>query len=123
MLVDDSPVILSIIEDILNTEIEFDVELFPFLDSAKAKQFFLTIAPDFVITDIDMPNVNGYDLIEYIKSVASTPILAMSGSSFEDNCTDTILHCSELFGADHKILKSDLSEKFSVLVAEIINTL
>lgn len=122
MLVDDSPVILSIIEDMLNTKIAFDIELFPFLDSVKAKEQFLTILPDFVITDIDMPSISGYDLIEYIKSVASTPILAMSGSSFDDNCTNTILHCSELYGADHKILKSDLSEKFPALVANIIST-
>lgn len=123
MLVDDSPVILNIIEEIIKTSIEFDIELTPFLDSELAKKQFLNILPDFVITDIDMPKVNGYELIEYIKSVANTPIIAMSGSSFEDNSTDTILHCSKLYGADHKILKSELSGKFSTLVVDIIESL
>jgi len=123
MLVDDSPVILSVIEGIFNTEVKLDIELFPFLDPSLAKEQFLSLLPDFVITDIDMPNVTGYDLIEYIKSVGNTPILAMSGSSFDDNCTNTILHCSKLYGADHKILKSELPEKFSTLVTDIISSL
>jgi len=123
MLVDDSPVILSIIEGILKTEIKIDIELLSFLDPSLAKSQFLNILPDVVITDIDMPNINGYDLIEYIKSVTNTPILAMSGSSFDDNCTNTILHCSKLSGADHKILKSELPEKFSTLVTDIILSL
>jgi len=123
MLVDDSPVILSIIEGILKTEVKFDIELLSFLDPRLAKEQFMDILPDFVITDIDMPNVTGYDLIEYIKSVANTPILAMSGSSFDNNCTNTILHCSKLAGADHKILKSELPEKFSSLVTAIILSL
>ena len=123
MLVDDSPIILSVIKDIINTTIKYDIELLPFLDSALAKEQFLSISPDFVITDIDMPKVNGYELIEYIKSVANTPIIAMSGSQFEDNSTNTILHCSKLYGADHKILKSELSEKFSALVTDVIESI
>jgi len=123
MLVDDSPVMLSVIEGIFNTEINFDIELLSFLDPSLAKEQFLHILPDFVITDIDMPNVTGYDLIEYIKSVATTPILAMSGSSFDDNYTSTILHCSKLYGADHNILKSELPEKLSSLVTHIISSM
>ena len=123
MLVDDSPVMLSLIEELIKTEVKVDIELVSFVDPSLAKAQFISIAPDFVITDIDMPNVTGYDLIEYIKSVANIPILAMSGSSFEGNCTDTILHCSELYGADHKILKSDVPEKFAALVIKIINSI
>jgi CheY-like chemotaxis protein len=123
MLVDDSPVMLSIIEGILKSEVKLDIELLSFLDPSLAKAQFLSLLPDFVITDIDMPDVTGYDLIEYIKSVANTPILAMSGSSFDGNCTNTILHCSKLYGADHKILKSEVPEKFSTLVTQILSSL
>ena len=123
MLVDDSPAMLSIIEGLIKTEVILDIEVLPFQDASLAKAQFLSISPDVVITDIDMPNVTGYDLIEYIKSVANTPILAMSGSSFENNSTDTILHCSELYGADHQIHKSDLAEKFSDLITEIITAI
>ncbi|NQZ25492.1 MAG: response regulator [Colwellia sp.] len=123
MLVDDSPAMLRLIEGLIKTEVELDIEVLSFQDASLAKAQFLSISPDVVITDIDMPNVTGYDLIEYIKSVANTPILAMSGSSFENNSTDTILHCSELYGADHQILKSDLAENFSSLVMEIITAI
>ena len=123
MLVDDSPVILSILEEIINTEVKFDIELHPFLNSTLAKKQFLQLLPDFVITDIDMPEVNGFDLIEYIKSVKDTPIIAMSGSSFEGNCTQTILHCSELSGADHNINKSDLPERISPLITKVISSI
>ncbi len=118
MLVDDSSVMLSVIEEIINTEVIFDIELLPFLDPTLAKGQFLNILPDFVITDIEMPHFDGLQFIEYIKSVSPTPILAMSGSSF----TDMILHCAKLAGAEYIIFKDEVAENISQLISEIIAT-
>ena len=120
MLVDDSSVMLSIIEEIINTEVIFDIELLPFLEPTLAKEQFLNILPDFVITDIEMPHFDGLQFIEFIKSVSTTPILAMSGSSIKNNSTDMILHCAKLSGAEYIISKDEVAENISQLISEII---
>jgi len=122
MLVDDSSVMLSVIEEIINTEVIFDIELLPFLDPTLAKGQFLNILPDFVITDIEMPHFDGLQFIEYIKSVSPTPILAMSGSSLKNNSTDMILYCAKLSGAEYTIFKDEVAENISKLISEIITT-
>jgi len=120
MLVDDSQVILSLIKEIINTDVRYETEVITFSKAALAKDKFLTINPDVVITDIEMPDFDGLQLIEYIKSVSTTIILAMSGSQFKDNSTDTILHCAQTIGADYRVMKDDIAEKLSSLVTDII---
>ena len=122
MLVDDSKIILSLIKEIINTDVIYDTEVITFSDAGLAKEQFLQINPDFVITDIEMPVFDGFQLIEYIKSVSTTTILAMSGSEFKNNNTETILFCARAIGADYGILKGDISEQLSLLVTEIIIT-
>lgn|GEM_PF-1784944 len=120
MLVDDSQVLLSLIKEIINADVLFDTEVIPFSNASLAKEQFLLINPDVVITDIEMPDFDGLQLIEYIKSVSKTIILAMSGSNFKENSTETILFCAQAMGADYGILKDDISEKFSLLATDII---
>ncbi len=122
MLVDDSQALLKLIQGIISAEVKFDTEVFTFSNAVVAKEQFSKISPDFVITDIEMPNFDGYQLIEYIRSISATTILAISGSNHEDNCTNTILHCAKLHGADYSILKKDIVENFSSLITEMIVT-
>lgn len=120
MLVDDSATILTLIEKIINTDVNFDTQITSFLDSSLAKEQFLEINPDFVITDIEMPHVDGFQLIEYIKSIKNTPILAMSSSSIKSESTSTLLYCTKLLGADYVILKNEIPNKLSSLLTEAI---
>jgi len=113
MLVDDSQVFLGLLKEIIKTEVTFDTKTISFSNSTLAKEQFLQLAPDIVITDIEMPYIDGLQLIEYMKSVRPTPILAMSGSTMKDNSTDTILYCAKSIGADYAMLKDDIVEKFS----------
>ena len=66
-----------------------------------------------------MPEINGYDLIEYMKVHLDVPIIAISGSTFNDNDTSTILYCAEKVGADYCLLKDELASKLAQLVAMI----
>jgi len=122
MLIDDSQVILNLVKEIINTDVIFETEVIDFIDANLAKVQFLGIKPDIVITDIEMPGLDGLQLIDYIRSVDTTTILAMSGSNLKDNCTETILYCAKTIGADYGILKDDIAEKLSSLVTEIITT-
>ncbi len=121
MVVDDSPMLLNIIEDIIDKDVMFDTQVIPFSDASAAKDQFLSIGPDFVITDIEMPDFDGLQLIEYIRSVSETTILSMSGSNLKENSTETILYCAKSIGADYGIIKSDIAEKISIVVSDIIS--
>jgi len=60
-----------------------------------------------------MPYFDGFQLMEYIKSVGATPTLAMSGSMLKNNSTDTLLYCAKSIGSDYIILKNEIPENIS----------
>jgi len=119
IVVDDSPVMLRIIEGIIKAEIKFETQLISYLNAQEFQNKFLELTPDLVITDIDMPNVDGYELISFIKSRSNVPVIAISGSRISDNCTDTLLYCAKGFGADHTLNKLDMNAKLARLISEI----
>ncbi len=122
MLVDDSPAIINLVSKIIDVDVIFETKILPFSDAMVAKEQFLKVKPDLVITDIEMPYFDGLQLIEYIKSKGNTPTLTMSGSTFNDNSTDTMLYCAKSLGSDYIILKNELHENISQLITDIIST-
>jgi len=120
MIVDDSQAILNIVKHIISHEAIVDAELSLFSEATVAKSAFVNLKPDLVITDITMPEINGYDLIEYMKIELDVPIIAMSGSTYNDNDTSTILYCAEKIGADYCILKDELVSKLAKLIDMIL---
>jgi CheY-like chemotaxis protein len=49
-------------------------------DGSEALDFFMASAPNAVITDLQMPHMNGHELIAKLREVGSTvPIVAVSG--------------------------------------------
>lgn len=85
LYVDDSPTILDMISSTL-------LEL-GFLDTKSAEDGFeaLTLCEeeefDFIITDINMPNMNGFEFIENIRNkyqYMSTPILVLTTESSDE---------------------------------------
>jgi len=116
MVIDDSKVILEITEKILSNEVNTPLNIRTFDCAVDAKNKFALFQPDLVITDIEMPNFNGY---EFIKEISEVPILAVSGSSLND--TDTILHVADLIGADFTLAKNDIHNELSSLVMSILS--
>jgi len=122
MLIDDSPILLDVMEAIINTEIEYNLELHKFLKPEKALDNFQEISPDLVITDIDMPNIDGFELITCIKSLTNTPVLVVSGSTVSNNSTDTLLYCAKSIGAEFILNKDLIKEKLSSVVTAILTS-
>lgn len=120
MVIDDQSDMLKIIKTFILEDLSLDVEVICYTNSSIAKNEFLTINPDLVITDICMPETDGFDLITFIKSKSNTPILAITGGAGEDIDTDTILFCAKSFGADFTLYKNLLAEKLSTLVSAIL---
>lgn len=66
--VDDSNVVLKMLKNVLNKE-EYDVH--PFSTGKRALEYLIQKdnIPDLIILDIEMPEMNGYDVLERIKKM------------------------------------------------------
>lgn len=65
-----------------------------------------------VITDVMMPEIDGFELIEKLRINHDIPIIAMSAGFREANST-SVLKVADTLGADVVIDKSDLSKKLA----------
>jgi len=118
MVIDDSKVMNDITEEILSKDVKAQLNIGKFCSAEDAKYQFIAFQPDLVITDIEMPEIDGYALIEHIKKISNVPIIAISGSTLND--TDTILHVANLIGANFTLAKNDIRNKLPELVMSIL---
>lgn len=60
-------------------------EVYEFSDGVDAYDGFLSLKPDLIITDIEMPESNGIELVNNIRKINSdTPIIVLSAYSNEE---------------------------------------
>jgi two-component system response regulator YesN len=64
MLIDDEYIILKGMQALLDSQTEVELKICPFLDSARALEELSTIRPDVIVTDINMPEMDGLTFIE-----------------------------------------------------------
>jgi two-component system chemotaxis response regulator CheY len=77
-VVDDSPLIVSFLKTTLEGA-GFKVDTAADGAQALAKLKIASNKPDLIITDINMPNMNGLDLIKNVRMILRfTPILALT---------------------------------------------
>ncbi len=80
LIVDDEPIILTGIENILINEFGDRVELVKAYDGINALEILKRFTPDLIITDICMPEMSGLELIEYVlKNNVCSRFLILSG--------------------------------------------
>ena len=119
MVVDDAKLSLAIVKHLLDEEKILVLECFYFIDSKEAKEVFLALQPDLLITDIFMPDVDGFEMISYVKNQSNIPILAISSEKFGDGSSEPILKMAKSRGADHTLSKSDLNNELLPLIESI----
>jgi CheY-like chemotaxis protein len=119
MVVDDSPMTLTLVTGLIDDCDILETKVISFDNPAHAQQEFQRVNPDFVITDIVMPEVDGYEFIDFVKSQKDIPILAISGNYVEENSPDTLLYCAKKLGADFSLSKEEIGTKLPSLVTEI----
>lgn len=80
LLVEDNPMIPTFITHRYSNKYVIE-----WVSSVKeAKSFLDTAFPDIIITDLNMPEETGYELIRYVKETntcPSTPIIVLSGKN------------------------------------------
>lgn len=83
LIVDDSQTLRHMLSDLLQ---ENGMQVIAATNGLEAKEFIQSNAPDLVITDLIMPEMNGYELCRWIKNEPSTqkiPVLICSTKSEE----------------------------------------
>jgi len=100
LVVDDSPVVRDLVTEILLGQ-GFDVVAAP--DGAEALALLERGAPDLVVTDVEMPNLDGFGLLARIRerSLGLPVIMLTTRGSPEDRRRAATL------GADAYLIKSD----------------
>jgi DNA-binding response OmpR family regulator len=118
VVLDDDRVTLRMLEEVLSQE---NVQIFTARDGDEGYKLILKETPDIVISDLLMPNVDGFDLCRKIKKepqLANTKIIIMSA------VYKGYYHKSEIreSGADDFILKpidtDDLKNKVAKFLLE-----
>ncbi|KJR43383.1 Signal transduction response regulator, receiver region domain protein [Candidatus Magnetoovum chiemensis] len=80
LLADDSITIQKVVELILSDE---DVEITSVGDGAEALEVIEGFMPDIVLADVEMPNLNGYELCKKIKEnekISHIPVILLVGA-------------------------------------------
>ena len=83
--VDDSSIVLKMLEKVLGKK----YELHAFVTGARALQFLKDKdrKPDLIILDIDMPEINGYEMLEQIKEMehlGDVPVIFLTSNNDKD---------------------------------------
>ena len=91
LLVDDDPSMVRLLTAIIMQRFGDQIELKSLTDPEDARQWIETEVVDILITDLEMPGVNGLELLRCAKRRnACTQILFMTGNSTLDALNDAL---------------------------------
>ncbi|WP_264435197.1 ATP-binding response regulator [Flavobacterium agricola] len=85
MIVDDDEQIITLLKEILMRE---GIEVYDYNSVAQLINEVKVVNPDFIFTDIQMPEQTGFDLVAQIKNNTATqhiPVIALTGNTDADN--------------------------------------
>jgi len=96
LAVDDDPNILAVLQTVLS---DSDTELLTANDGADALQMVDAALPDFILTDVHMPNLDGLSFCRKLRlnpKTADVPIIVMTGEPTEETeCTSLDIGASD----------------------------
>jgi two-component system, chemotaxis family, response regulator PixG len=79
--IDDSPTVLREMDRFLDSDV---FQIFPIVDSATALMKIMRIAPDIILMDVGMPNIDGYKLCSMLRRNSmfkKVPIIMVTGNT------------------------------------------
>lgn len=87
--VDDSAIILKMLEKLLGEK----YELRGFVSGTRALQYLKDRTPDLIILDIDMPEINGYEMLKKIKErghLTEVPVIFLTSNNDKDHVVKAV---------------------------------
>jgi DNA-binding response OmpR family regulator len=116
LLVDDDPLILRLLEDILKEEFAEDIRIKTVCDPEEARKCIETELVDLLITDLEMPGIGGLELLRCAKqNNAWTQVLVVTGHSNIYTLVDALE-----MGANDYLLKPVDSRELEEVVTYIL---
>ena len=107
LLVDDEPSVVRLLGKIIEQQFGDDIELLSSTDPKAARQQIEERIVDILITDLEMPGINGLELLRCAKRKnASSQVLFITGHSTLDALTDAM----ELGATDYLLKPLDEAE-------------
>ena len=112
LLIDDDPSMVRLLTTVLKREFHDDIEIVALEHSQAALQWIQHHVVDILITDLEMPEVNGLDLLKAAKRRnACTQVFFMTGHSTLDALVDAM----ELGATDYLLKPLDQMELIEVI--------
>ncbi len=87
--VDDSGIVLKMLLKVLGTRYELHV----FNGGKRALQFLKDRTPDLIILDIDMPEINGYEMLKMIKEkehLMDVPVIFLTSNNDKNHVVKAV---------------------------------
>ena len=87
--VDDSNLVLKMLNKVLDRR----YDLHAFVDGSRALEFLKEKTPDLIILDIDMPVINGFDLLKMIKGMEhlkDVPVIFLTSNSDKEHVVKAV---------------------------------
>lgn len=116
LIVDDSSTIREMVSDLLSKQ---GLTVVQASDGADAKAKIEVSCPDLVVTDIIMPNMNGYELCRWMKGDPKTkdvPVIMVSTKS-----EDFDRYWGMKQGGDAYITKPYQSDELLTTISQLLN--
>lgn len=113
LLIDDSEELRRLVTELLNREGFAHVDTVSCVREANA--YFLQKEPDLLILDINLPDGDGFSLLQKIRTISDVPVLCLSARD-EDN--DRLLGLG--LGADDYMVKPFLPRELILRVCAIL---
>ena len=107
LIADDSDSVVFFVKQQLDLHLNSPFIAYEAQDGQAALAIFEQQNIDIVITDICMPNMDGYELISTIRSFSNVPIIAMSSGQFANQDSHDVFTFAEGLGADFTLDKSE----------------
>lgn len=87
--VDDSGIVLKMLTKVLGDRYDFHA----FSNGTRALEYLKTRVPDLIILDIEMPEINGFQLLEMIKEqdkLKSVPVIFLTSNNDKNHVVKAV---------------------------------